>query len=386
MANFIFEFSLLQDVVSWIRKVRSCNITNSKIVFNTVKCNIVYISFLAILASCNTELVCDIGGACDDDNPLTEQDVLNSNCECIGTIICTPGWACNDGDNTTFNDTFDDDCNCLGTATTCTGVGDADGDGLCADIDCDDNDPLNTDHPGKACDDHEVNTGDDTINADCICVGEIICASLGDQCDDGDHETYNDTINLDCNCVGEPLGSFIDPRDGQEYNTFEIDNEGATQTWFTQNLNYDTTTAWCYNNDPQMCEQYGRLYDWHTAMRVCPEGWSLPTDLHYRHLVNIWHGDELAGGHMKEQGTQNWEPPNLGATNLSGFTGLPGGMFFNEQYTGERLIGRWWTRTQDGAYGGIWAAICYSLYYIDESVEHTEYFKEDGYSVRCMTE
>ena len=31
--------------------------------------------------------------------------------------------------------------NCAGTPTACTGIGDADGDGICADVDCDDNDP-----------------------------------------------------------------------------------------------------------------------------------------------------------------------------------------------------------------------------------------------------
>ena len=37
-------------------------------------------------------------------------------------------------------------------------------------------------------------------------------------------------------------------------------------------------------------------------------------------------GWDVAGGKMKEAGTIHWITPNAGATNSSGFTGLPGGM------------------------------------------------------------
>lgn len=63
---------------------------------------------------------------CDDNNP---------------TIATQPGDACDDGDNTTLNDILDNNCNCMGTPTACTGIGDADNDGVCSDVDCNDNDP-----------------------------------------------------------------------------------------------------------------------------------------------------------------------------------------------------------------------------------------------------
>ena len=49
-----------------------------------------------------------------------------------------------------LNDAIDNDCNCAGTPTIeGTGIGDADGDGVCADVDCDDNDPNITSQVGN---------------------------------------------------------------------------------------------------------------------------------------------------------------------------------------------------------------------------------------------
>ncbi|MCO6486792.1 MAG: metallophosphoesterase, partial [Phaeodactylibacter sp.] len=140
------------------------------------------------------------GDACDDGNLATINDMYDANCNCTGTFntcdgigdndgdgICSDidcndndpnatsiaGDPCDDGDNTTINDTYDANCNCVGTPTACTGIGDADGDGICADVDCDDNDPNNTGYPGAACDDGIPTTSGETIQADCSCGGGV---------------------------------------------------------------------------------------------------------------------------------------------------------------------------------------------------------------------
>ncbi|HRY98189.1 MAG TPA: hypothetical protein P5550_03945, partial [Bacteroidales bacterium] len=41
--------------------------------------------------------------------------------------------------------------------------------------------------------------------------------------------------------------------------------------------------------------------------------------------VKRFGGADIAGGHLKETGTSHWAGPNTGASNLSGFTALPGG-------------------------------------------------------------
>jgi len=50
-----------------------------------------------------------------------------------------------------------------------------------------------------------------------------------------------------------------------------------------------------------------------------------PTDAEWTSLITYLGGDAIAGGKMKSTGTTLWTDPNEGATNESGFTGLPGG-------------------------------------------------------------
>ena len=108
--------------------------------------------------------------------------------------------------------------------------GDNDGDGVCANIDCDDNDSSFPKSPGETCDDGSSSTINDKIQADgCTCAGETvacfpnvdndgdgICSDTdcddnnnmlpgveGDPCDDGILETVQDTIGADgCSCAG----------------------------------------------------------------------------------------------------------------------------------------------------------------------------------------
>jgi len=78
----------------------------------------------------------------------------------------------------------------------------------------------------------------------------------------------------------EPL---IDARDGKEYTYLVI----GDQVWMGQNMNYalnDGEGSWCYDDDPASCEKYGRLYNWETAMEVCPSGWHIPSDDEWKTL------------------------------------------------------------------------------------------------------
>ena len=64
---------------------------------------------------------------------------------------------------------------------------------------------------------------------------------------------------------------MTDVRDGKTYQTVTL----GDQTWFAQDLNYETGNSWCYKDDAANCEAYGRLYDWETALTACPAGWHI---------------------------------------------------------------------------------------------------------------
>ncbi|MDD3386316.1 MAG: FISUMP domain-containing protein [Candidatus Pacebacteria bacterium] len=71
---------------------------------------------------------------------------------------------------------------------------------------------------------------------------------------------------------------IIDDRDGKSYSTLRL----GSQCWTIDNLNYSTENSFCYNNDIESCETYGRLYNWSDAITACPSGWVLPTDYDFK--------------------------------------------------------------------------------------------------------
>ncbi|TRZ52035.1 hypothetical protein D4S03_04080 [bacterium] len=114
------------------------------------------------------------------------------------------------------------------------------------------------------------------------------------------------------------IPTFTDPRDGQVYPTVQI----GSQCWMQKNMNYETRDSWCYKNKQSNCQIYGRLYDWQTALHICPRGWHLPSDAEWQKLSDYLGGKSVAGGKMKS--TSDWYK-NGNGSNSSGFTALPGG-------------------------------------------------------------
>ena len=143
-----------------------------------------------------------------------------------------------------------------------------------------------------------------------------------------------------------------------------------------------TTGAWCYyNNDPANGAIYGKLYNWYAvndARGLAPQGWHVPTDAEWDTL-SIKLGS-FAGGKMKTTGTTRWFY-NDGATNESGFSGLPGGYRSSGGSFGVvGGLGFWWSATElDAAVA--WHRFLFSdAGFLFISVDS----KSNGFSVRCL--
>ncbi len=142
--------------------------------------------------------------------------------------------------------------------------------------------------------------------------------------------------------------TLVDDRDGQIYETVQI----GEQCWTAKNLNIGTRIAsttnqtnngiiekYCHSNIPLNCEIYGGLYQWYEMTNyttnqivqgICPIGWHIPSVSEFTILSDFLGGEFVAGGKMKETGTNQWSWPNTDATNSSGFTALPGGRCYSD--------------------------------------------------------
>ena len=181
---------------------------------------------------------------------------------------------------------------------------------------------------------------------------------------------------------------FTDSRDNKNYTTVQIGN----QCWMAENLNYETSNSWWYNNNSANGNIYGRLYTWDAALTACPSGWSLPSDDEWKTMemalgMSQSEADDTGyrgtdeGGKMKETGTIHWNSPNTGATNTSGFTALPGGgRGSSGSFDSLGSYGGWWSSGEDSgtlAWGR-------SLHYGDGRVGRGYGGKTGGFSVRCL--
>jgi uncharacterized protein (TIGR02145 family) len=189
--------------------------------------------------------------------------------------------------------------------------------------------------------------------------------------------------------------------DGNIYHTVTI----GTQVWMVENLKTTKfndgsliplisdsaswtnllTPGYCYfNNDSNLFRNtYGLLYNWFAinSGKLCPSGWHVPTDSDWNILVNNLGGDSVAGGKMKETSTRHWKNPNTGATNVSGFTALPGGQRgSNGVFYLNGETGYWWSATLYYQWSASQIVLGYDfkeLYQITVSA-HT------GLSIRCL--
>ena len=196
-----------------------------------------------------------------------------------------------------------------------------------------------------------------------------------------DTETKTNCINVSDNGC---FDTFTDPRDGQTYDIVTI----GEQIWFAENLNYETENSWCYDDNSDNCDMYGRLYKWQNATVACPTGWHLASDEEWKTLeMNLGMSqseaddEDLRGtdeGH-KLKSISGWTENN--GTDVVGFTGLPGGeRTAQEDFTSIGNWGFWWTSTEVSDITA-WKR---DLSSNDSGVWRVPFTKKAGASVRCV--
>lgn len=165
--------------------------------------------------------------------------------------------------------------------------------------------------------------------------------------------------------------------DGNEYAVVQIGN----QIWMAEDLrslHYSDGTAipnvLAYNNQEDLVQYYGRLYNWTSVMNgesssnanpsgvhgIAPEGWHVPSKAEWEELIAYLGGNAVAGGKMKETGYDYWADPNTGATNESGFNGRGCGWY--SQGTNPNFTNLWydvlyWTSMQDQSNSAFFTAL-----------------------------
>lgn len=148
-------------------------------------------------------------------------------------------------------------------------------------------------------------------------------------------------------------GEITDDRDGQVYKTIVV----AEQTWMAQNLNFETEKSYCYDDKPENCVKYGRLYTWAAVMDsvgafsengkgcgygaecspriylgvrgVCPEGFHLPSQVEWNELLTTILSEDFGESNRNQandllKSTKGWKDNKNGSDDY-GFFGLPAG-------------------------------------------------------------
>jgi len=129
---------------------------------------------------------------------------------------------------------------------------------------------------------------------------------------------------------------FTDPRDRKMYKTVKI----GEQVWMAQNLAYNAEGSKYYDDDEKKYEKYGRLYDWDTAMKSCPDGWHLPSREEWQTLIDFAGGTKVAGKKLGAIGEWIYDEEKEKNTDDFGFAALPGGWSYPEvsYYMGGRAF------------------------------------------------
>ena len=244
-------------------------------------------------------------------------------------------------------------------------------------------------------------------------------------------------------CETCEYGKLKDDRDGQTYRTVKI----GDQWWMAENLNYAyleptktlDSSSFCYDNDPENCNQYGRLYLFSAAVDsaglfssdaegcgygtecpfdhivpkiykgysdtassleqpirgVCPEGWHVPT---VDEFVIMF---ESMGGKSDENHYWEWENVDLkstsgwrekyNGTDSFGFSAYPAGEWSKPSNRDDPIFSSlgsaaqfFTTSTKNPSLSDDGRTYILVIWLSGNMAEFTYYWKNSAQSVRCV--
>lgn len=164
-------------------------------------------------------------------------------------------------------------------------------------------------------------------------------------------------------------------------------NDGSPIPYVVENAEWSSlsTGAWSYyDHDESYNGVYGKLYNWYAVGtgKLCPTGWHVPSDAEWTVLTDYLGGVSIAGGKLKEVGTDHWNAPNTGATDEVGFTGLPGGERLDSgSFGGTSATGYWWSANSRNDLAA-WSIVL-DRNKVNLDLRNYER-KRNGFSVRCL--
>lgn len=190
-------------------------------------------------------------------------------------------------------------------------------------------------------------------------------------------------------------GTFADTREtpAKQYKWTKI----GSQIWMAENLAYlpsvnataDTSRSeakyYVHGYDGTVVADakatsnyttYGVLYNWPAASTVCPTGWHLPSDPEWLTLIENA-GENHAGTKLKSK--SGW---TIGAdieTDDYGFSALPSGSLW-VSFRDLLVSGVLWSATE----GTPNYPSCWSMHYVNASVNTVSTPSRSGFSVRCI--
>ncbi len=172
-------------------------------------------------------------------------------------------------------------------------------------------------------------------------------------------------------------------------------------------MNYNVpnnVTDRCYNDVSENCEEYGRLYNWETAMDgaasstavpsgvqgVCPDGWHLPSYEEWAVLMQFVNPNcsalnSCVNAGTKLKATSGWNDykgVSGNGTDEYGFSALPGGVHSSENsnFVNAGNYGGWWSSSGNLST----TAYPWIMNYEDGYASAVSRSKRNLYSVRCL--